>query len=364
MSSFRNVFLSAALLVVAMASSAQTDVKYPGAGRDATAKEVAAWDIDVRPDFKGLPPGSGTVAQGQDIWEAKCAHCHGIFGESNEVFSPLVGGTTAEDIKIGRVANLARTDYPGRTTLMKVPTLSTLWDYINRAMPWTNPKTLKPDEVYSVTAFLLSLANVVPDDFTLSDKNIAEVQKRMPNRNGMTTLHGMWPGKEFGGTGKPDVTSPASPCMKDCVTEPKVASLLPDFARNAHGNLLEQNRIIGPQRGADTTQPERKAGAPAPAASAAPASAAKAPESSPATKAALGLIQKNNCTACHGVDKKIVGPGFQDIGKKHAGKVEYLAGKIKAGGAGVWGPVPMPPQSLGDVDAKAIATWISQGAPK
>ena len=68
---------------------------YPGIGRAATPKEVAAWDIDVRPDFKGLPTGSGSVAQGQDVWEAKCASCHGIFGESNEVFTPLVGGTTA-----------------------------------------------------------------------------------------------------------------------------------------------------------------------------------------------------------------------------------------------------------------------------
>jgi cytochrome c551/c552 len=364
MSSFRNVFLSAALLVAATSAFSQTDAKYPGAGRDATAKEVAAWDIDVRPDFKGLPPGSGTVAKGQDIWEAKCAHCHGVFGESNEVFSPLIGGTTAEDIKTGRVANLSRSDYPGRTTIMKVPTLSTLWDYINRAMPWNNPKTLKVDEVYSVTAFLLSLANVVPDDFTLSDKNIAEVQKRMPNRNGMTTAHGMWPGKEFGGTGKPDVMPPALLCMKDCVTEPKVASLLPDFARNAHGNLVEQNRIIGPQRGADTTQPERKAGAPMPPPSAAASSTSKAAEPAPGNKAVLALVQKHSCTACHAIDKKLVGPGFQEIAKKHAGKADYLAGKIKAGGAGVWGAIPMPAQTLSEADAKVIAAWIAQGAAK
>ena len=364
MSSFRNVFLSAALLVAATSAFAQTDVKYPGAGRDATAKEVAAWDIDVRPDFKGLPPGSGTVAKGQDIWEAKCANCHGIFGESNEVFSPLIGGTTAEDIKVGRVANLSRSDYPGRTTIMKVPTLSTLWDYINRAMPWNNPKTLKVDEVYSVTAFLLSLANVVPDDFTLSDKNIAEVQKRMPNRNGMSTAHGMWPGKEFGGTGKPDVMPPAVLCMKDCVTEPKVASLLPDFARNAHGNLLDQNRIIGPQRGADTTQPERKAGSPMTPPTAAAPSTAKTAEPASGNKAVLALVQKHSCTACHAIDKKLVGPGFQEIAKKHAGKTDYLAGKIKAGGAGVWGAIPMPAQALSEADAKVIAAWIAQGAAK
>ena len=144
MSRFRKALMTVALLAVAGLGAAQ-DSKYPGVGRAATPKEVAKWDIDVRPDFKGLPAGSGSVAKGQDVWESKCAQCHGVFGESNEVFSPLIGGTTAQDIKTGRVANLSRSDYPGRTTLMKVPTVSTLWDYINRAMPWTNPKTLSTE---------------------------------------------------------------------------------------------------------------------------------------------------------------------------------------------------------------------------
>ena len=363
MSSFRKVILTTALMAMAGMALAQSD-KYPGLGRLATPKEVAKWDIDVRPDFKGLPPGSGTVAKGQDVWEAKCAHCHGIFGESNEVFSPLIGGTSAEDIKTGHVANLSRTDYPGRTTIMKVATLSTLWDYINRAMPWNNPKTLSTEEVYSVTAFLLSLANVVPDDFTLSDKNMAEVQKRMPNRNGMTTAHAMWPGKEFKGLDKPDTANTL--CMKDCAPEPKHASLLPDFARNAHGNLAEQNRYVGQQKGADTSRPEGK-GAPSSGA-AAPAAAPSAPapkaEASSEARAAIALLGKHSCTACHGVDKKIVGPGFNEIAKKHAGKADYLAGKIKSGGSGVWGPVPMPAQSLPEADAKAIAAWIAKGASK
>ena len=345
--------------------------RYPGAGRDATPREVAAWDIDVRPDFKGLPPGQGSVAQGQDVWEAKCAHCHGIFGESNEVFSPLVGGTTAEDVKTGHVANLTRTDFPGRTTLMKVATVSTLWDYIRRAMPWNNPKSLSVDEVYAVTAFLLNLGHVVPDDFTLSDRNIADVQQRMPNRNGMTRQHALWPGKTWAGTSQPDVRG--TPCMTDCRTEPRVASLLPDFARNAHGNLREQNRIIGPQRGADTTQPERRAGqvmASAGAASGATAavstsaSAATKPAETAAGKAALSLTQKYQCAACHAVDKKLVGPSFADIARRHAGKAEYLAGKIRSGGSGVWGPIPMPPQTLPEADLRQLANWLSAGALK
>lgn len=358
MSRFRNAVLTAALLVVAGLAAAQSP-KYPGVGRAATPKEVAKWDIDVRPDFKGLPAGSGSVAKGQDVWEGKCAHCHGVFGESGEVFSPLIGGTTAEDVKTGRVANLNRADYPGRTTIMKVATVSTLWDYINRAMPWTSPKSLTTEEVYAVTAFLLNLGNVVPDDFVLSDKNMAEVQNRMPNRNGMTTKHAMWPGNEFGGVKKPDTDNKL--CMKDCTPEPKVASFLPDFARNAHGNLAEQNRLVGQQHGVDTTKPEAKAGM---SVVAAPAAAAPAKPENAEAKAAVALLNKYSCTACHGVDKKVVGPGFNEVAKKHAGKVDYLADKIKAGGSGVWGPIPMPPQTLPEADAKKIAEWISKGASK
>ncbi len=344
---------------------------YPGLGRPATVKEIAAWDIDVRPDFKGLPPGAGSVAKGQDVWEAKCAHCHGVFGESNEVFSPLIGGTTKKDVETGRVANLIRTDYPGRTTLMKVATVSTLWDYINRAMPWNNPKTLTVEEVYAVTAFLLNLAEVVPDDFVLSDQNIAEVQKRMPNRNGMQTRHAMWPGKEFGGMPKPDTQNVA--CMSNCTTEPKLSSFLPEHARNNHGNLQEQNRLVGPQRGANTLTPEAKVpaegtvvaqAAPVASPAATPAPKPAAATDNAANKAAIALTQKHSCNACHAMDRKLVGPGFVEIAKKHAGKTDYLAGKIKAGGQGVWGPIPMPAQSLPESDAKAIAVWLANGAGK
>ena len=148
-----------------------------GIGRTATPAEIKAWDIDVRPDFKGLPKGSGSVAKGMDVWESKCASCHGIFGESNEVFSPIVGGTNKDDIRTGRVARLNDPSFPGRTTLMKLSSVSTLWDYINRAMPWTQPKSLSTEEVYAVTAYILNMGGVVSDSFTLSDQNMAEVQK-------------------------------------------------------------------------------------------------------------------------------------------------------------------------------------------
>ncbi|WP_334134647.1 c-type cytochrome [Tepidimonas sp.] len=352
----------AALLAAGFAGAAHANKPWYDMGRAPTPAEIKAWDIDVRPDFKGLPKGSGSVRHGQEVWDAKCASCHGEFGESNEVFTPIVGGTTKKDIETGRVANLRlEAHYPQRTTLMKVPTISTLWDYINRAMPWNAPKSLSVEDVYGVVAYILHLGDIVPEDFVLSDQNIAEVQKRMPNRNGMTTDHGLWlPNYTF--SGKPDVRN--TRCMKDCPVEGDIKSMLPDWARDSHGNLLEQQRIIGPTRGLDTTKPPRKepltqrvsmtAPVPAGVAQADPGAAAKA------------LLAKNACTACHGVASKIVGPGFNEVAAKHKGKADlegYLVDKIKSGGQGVFGAIPMPPQpQVSDADAKAIAAWIAAGA--
>jgi len=350
-------FLLALGLALPMATALAQSQPWHEVGREATPAEIKAWDIDVRPDFKGLPKGAGSVALGEQVWEAQCASCHGVFGESNEVFTPIVGGTTKADIERGRVLNLEPGhNYPQRTTLMKVATVSTLWDYINRAMPWNAPKTLKTEEVYGVLAYILHLGDIVPADFTLSDQNIAEVQKRLPNRNGMVFHEPLWKV-----SGKGDTKNVA--CMKDCPTEAKVRSALPDFARDAHGNIQEQNRVVGPVRGADTTRP--------PPAGPVGSVAAPAPVVVAAALAASGgvdvkaLLSSNGCTACHGVSNKIVGPGFTEILAKHKGKADleaYLAGKIKAGSSGVFGAVPMPPQpQLKDAEASAIARWIAGG---
>jgi cytochrome c len=352
----RRILLAA--LVFAGGSAFAQDKPWQAIGREATPAEIKAWDIDVRPDFKGLPKGAGSVSLGERVWEAQCASCHGVFGESNEVFTPIVGGTTKADIETGRVKNLVLgSTFPQRTTLMKVATVSTLWDYINRAMPWNAPKSLKTDEVYGVLAYILNLAEVVPADFTLSDENIAEVQKRMPNRNGMAFHEPLWKA-----SGKGDVKNVA--CMKDCPTEAQVRSSLPDFARDAHGNILEQNRVVGPVRGADTTKPPAKTpvgSGPRPTAvvvAAAPAAAAGGVD-------VKALLTANGCTACHGVSNKIVGPGFTEILARHKDRADleaYLTGKIRTGGSGVFGAVPMPPQpQIKEGDAQAIARWIAAG---
>ncbi len=336
-------------------------------GRLATPAEVKAWDIDVRPDFKGLPQGQGSVRQGELVWEGKCASCHGTFAESSEVFAPIAGGVRAEDMTTGRVDGLMPgSNQPNRTTLMKLSTLSTLWDYINRAMPWNAPKTLSTDEVYAVTAYILNLGNVLPVDFVLSDRNVRDVQARLPNRNGMTTAHALWPGRELGGNLRPDVQGSA--CRRDCKAEVVVKSFMPDYARNSHGNLAEQSRLVGASRGADTTRPPLAWGA---AFTNDRQTARSVPESAVASMppvaiaaaapSAEALMQKHACLACHGMDSKVVGPSFREVSaqyKDRADAVNYLSGKIRGGGQGAWGPVPMPAQSLSPAEADQLVTWL------
>ncbi len=319
---------------------AHAGTQFPGVGRTATPAEIKAWDIDVRPDFKGLPSGSGSVEQGQKIWDAKCVSCHGTFGESNEVFAPLVGGTTPEDIKTGRAKALVTGD-SGRTTLMKLATISTLWDYVNRAMPWNAPKSLATDEVYAVVAYMLNLGDIVPADFVLSERNIAEVQQKLPNRHGMTRSHGLWDLK-----GKPDVVN--VPCVRNCPASGKPVSELPEHAARAHGNLAEQQRLVGPSRGPATG-----------------VAALTAKGEVAATKGG-DLARSKACLSCHGVDKRLVGPSFREVAGRYKGQegVEAkLVDKLKRGGSGAWGEIPMPPSpDLAEQDAKILIRWVLGGA--
>jgi cytochrome c len=343
----------AALLVAgAVAGAAGAQHRFPGIGREATPAEIRAWDIDVRPDFVGLPKGSGSVARGQVLWEARCASCHGVFGESNQVFPPLVGGTTRDDIRTGRVAAL-RDSGEQRTTLMKLSTVSTLWDYVNRAMPWDNPKTLSTGDVYAVVAYLLHLGEVVPADFVLSDRNIGLVQQRLPNRDGMTRTHGLWAVR-----GAPDVRGTA--CMKDCPVEGRVTSELPGHARDSHGDLAAQHRVIGPVRGADTTRPAPDG--PGEAGRQVAERTARAVFSPAEPAGGPALVQQHACAACHALDQRLVGPSFREIAGRYRGAPDAeraLVDKMRAGGGGAWGPMPMPAQAhVADADLQSISRWI------
>jgi len=308
-------------------------------GREATAEELLAWDIDVRPDFNGLPDGAGDAYTGEEIWLDKCASCHGDFGDSNEIFSPLaLGNITEADIESGRVAALMNRSAV-RTTLMKVATVSTLWDYINRAMPWNAPKSLSADEVYSLVAYLLSLGYIIEPDFELNQDSIHEAQARMPNRDGMTTEHGLW-----SVSGTPDVQG--SQCVSNCDVDTTVSSFIPEYAMNAHGNLKDQMRDYSPYPGLQTAAVDDAA----------------EPEVVPVNP--TDLLAANGCLACHQMDKSLVGPAFNAMREKYQGQadaVAYLSEKIRAGGSGVWGSMPMPPMAQVDAAALAtIATWLAE----
>jgi cytochrome c len=225
---------------------------------------------------------------------------------------------------------------------------------------------LATDEVYAVLAYLLNLGGIVPADFTLTDKNIAEIDKRLPNRNGKIFYRPLWETR-----GKGDVVNAA--CMKDCPVDGGIDSSLPDGARNAQGNIAEQVRPFGPARGTDTSQPRRTAlvgTGPVPAGVRQAASSPAAPVSSSRAQSdaagALALAEAQGCTACHGLANKIVGPSFQEVARKYAGRTDapsYLAGKIRGGGQGVWGAIPMPAQpAVKEADAHALAAWLAKGA--
>lgn len=166
-----------------------------GLGRLATADEVAAWDIDVRPDGVGLPDGGGTVAQGMAIFDEQCAACHGDFGEAIDRWPVLAGGQ-------GTLAD----DRPVKTIGSYWPFLSTVYDYVHRAMPFGNARSLSSNEVYALTAYLLYLNDIVQDeDFELSKENFADIE--LPNAPNFI---------DDDRSKEPHYADRSEPCMADC----------------------------------------------------------------------------------------------------------------------------------------------------
>jgi S-disulfanyl-L-cysteine oxidoreductase SoxD len=140
-------------------------------GRSATAGDFAKHDYLVGPKGTGLPKGRGTAVQGRAVYLQSCAACHGLRGEGSNEYAALVGGQGS-----------LKSDNPLPTVGSYWPYATTVWDYINRAMPYQNPGTLKPDEVYALTAYLLSINRIVSPDFELNERTLPAV--KMPNRDG------------------------------------------------------------------------------------------------------------------------------------------------------------------------------------
>jgi len=141
-----------------------------GVGRPATPEQIRDLGVAIAPDGSGLPEGSGTVAAGREVFAARCSKCHGEKAEGG-VGPVLVGGR-------GTLA----TAKPLKTVGSFWPYATTLWDYINRAMPFDQPGLLKPPEVYSVVAYILNLNDIIGNDQVMDAKSLPKV--KMPNRDG------------------------------------------------------------------------------------------------------------------------------------------------------------------------------------
>ena len=185
--------LVAAAAVAGLAGGAPAGEPRPnvGYGQPISEADLAAWNIDIRTsDGKGLPAGKGSVAQGKEVYEAKCLACHGEDAKGGPVYATMVGG-------IGSFTTGTRVLTPGSM----YPYAPILFDYIRRSMPMNEPQTLTNDEVYSVSAYLLHLNGLVPADAVMDARTMPAL--KMPNRDGFIV------------DDRPDVK--AVRCMKDCM---------------------------------------------------------------------------------------------------------------------------------------------------
>jgi cytochrome c len=204
MSKSASLALSAALFfALSLPATAQAIKDAPrnyGVGHAATDEQIAGWDIDVRPDGQGAPSGRGSVKDGEKVYMDRCAACHGEFGESAGRWPQLAQGK----------GTLASHD-PVKTVGSYFPYLSSVFDYIRRAMPFGDAESQSNDELYAVVAYVLNLNDIVDDKFVLSKETWGQV--KMPNQGGFydddreTTEKAFW--------------NP-NPCMKDCSPPVKI----------------------------------------------------------------------------------------------------------------------------------------------
>jgi len=166
--------LSFALAILGLAACAAAfaqTANYAGVGHTPSKDEIQAWNDSIGPEGKELPPGSGTAKQGQEIFANKCAACHGPGGEGSQLGPRLVGGRGA-----------LNTPTPSRTLANYWPFATTIWDYINRAMPPKRQDSLGASDVYALTAFILFRNEIISEGQVIDAKSLPKV--KMPNRDG------------------------------------------------------------------------------------------------------------------------------------------------------------------------------------
>ena len=313
MSKFRDLLIGTAI-ATAIAAPAFADKL--GLGRAALPEEIAAWDKDVSPDGTGLPEGSGDVATGEELFSANCASCHGEFGEGQGNWPKLAGGD----------GTLADAD-PLKTVGSYWPHLSTVWDYVNRSMPFGNAQSLTADEVYAITAYILYNNDLVEDDFVLSRENFAEFE--LPNAGGFIL------------DDRDTAELPKfirEPCMENCKATVEITM---------HASVLDVTPDTPDDEAAApaAAEPAKAEAAPAPAAATAPAPAPAKVETAEADHKLVEAGEKvfKKCAACHKVGdgaKNGTGPALNGIVGRTAGTVDgfkYSKPMADAGAGGlVW----------------------------
>mgnify|MGYP001476935006 CR=1 FL=1 len=171
----RKAWVLAAFLGVAYPAFAEPG---PELGEPVSAEEVAKWDISIAPDGATLPPGQGDAARGAEVYEVHCERCHGRSARGGEGFA---------DALAGGVGSLA-SEKPVKTVASYWPYATTIFDYVRRAMPYDRPMSLSDNDVYAVTAYLLSLNDIIEDGAVMDADSLPEVE--MPNRGGFVLY---WP---------------------------------------------------------------------------------------------------------------------------------------------------------------------------
>jgi cytochrome c len=308
MSKFLNVLTASA---VALAVATPVVAGQFGLGRTAEPDEIAAWDIDVRPDGLGLPAGSGSVMDGEEIFSEKCAVCHGDFGEAVGRWPVLAGGQgTLKD------------DRPVKTIGSYWPYLSTVWDYVHRAMPFGDAQSLEPDEVYAIVAYLMYVNDLVEDDFVLSQANFAE--QKMPNEAHFFMDDRAVAGGEL-------ATFAGEVCMQDC--KPKVeitskAAIVDVTPEDAEARRAREAKYATEgtteSTGEAPAAQEPEAGAPVEDPAAEQEAAAPAAALDPELVAAGEKVFKK-CKACHQVGegaKNKTGPILNGVVGRHLAAVD------------------------------------------